>query len=366
MKPIGNGRLWALFASASAGMTLVCAAGCASGSSGAPAPNPSVVPFTSSAAIWFHPLPGPAAGWPGGPGGDGSTDFLELFQANAPWANVEAHTRVLGLYAGWITAVSDPLLQQTIAFVNAHNMGIEIEAPALQATATCGSGVEGYIPFGGSLHNFTLAYLQRLKALGAPVPFIKVDEPFYFGSVVTVPRACHWPVSQVAADIGAYTQLVKSVYPGAMVGDVEPIIVSAPSGYDYSPNVLTAITQWHDTFQAVTGAPFPFFFADIDFSNRSWPALVKAFEVNSHQRGMRFGIIYIGDGPDVSDAEWASKVVSRFQLYQGENSGQPDYVLFQSWLPHPQRCLPESDPTTFTGVIDAYINATTPAARLRR
>ena len=27
---------------------------------------------------------------------------------------------------------------------------------------------------------------------------------------------------------------------------------------------VTAIEQWHDTYQAVTGAPFPFFFADAD------------------------------------------------------------------------------------------------------
>jgi hypothetical protein len=118
-----------------------------------------------SASIWFHPEP-PAADWPGGNGG-GSTDFLALFQADAPWPNAIAHVSVIGMYAGWITAASDEDLQQTVAFLNAHNMGVEIEAPALQATATRGSGVEGYVPFGLSLHDFTLAYLDRLKALGS-------------------------------------------------------------------------------------------------------------------------------------------------------------------------------------------------------
>ncbi len=340
--------------SACAALMLLSMAGCQSTSSTpSPSSNTSPAPFASSAAIWFHPLPGPAAGWPGGPGGDGSTDFLGLFQPNAPWATVASHTQVLGLYAGWITAVSDPVLQQTIAFVNAHAMGIEIEAPALQATATCGSGVEGFIPFGGSLNTFTLAYLNRLKALGAPAPFIKVDEPFYFGSVVTDPRACQWSVSQVAADIGAYVQLVKTVYPNAVVGDVEPIIASA-----YTPDVVTAIGQWHDTYKAVTGAPFPFYFADLDFSNPAWPSLVKALEAGARQRGMKFGIIYIGEPTDVSDAQWTAKVVARFETYQGQYGGKPDYVLFQSWEPHPSRCLPESDPTTFSGAVDAYITAT--------
>ena len=303
-----------------------------------------------SASIWFHPKP-PAADWPGGNGG-GSTDFLALFQPDAPWPNAIAHVSVFGMYAGWITAASDQDLQQTVAFLNAHNMSIEIEAPALQATATCGSGVEGYVPFGLSLHDFTLAYLQRLKALGAQVPFVKVDEPFFFGSVVDDPRSCHFAVSEVASQVGDYVQLVESVYPKAAVGDVEPIIASA-----YTPNVATALRRWHDTYRKVASARFPFFFADIDFSNPAWPVIVKSLEHQTRQSGMRFGIIYIGDEQDTSDAEWASKAVARFETYQVEDGGRPDYVLFQSWQPHPVFCLPESDPTTFTGVLDAYIGA---------
>jgi hypothetical protein len=38
-------------------------------------------------------------------------------------------------------------------------------------------------------------------------------------------------------------------------------------------------------------------------------------------------------------------------------SAKPDFVLFQSWEPHPVHLLPETDATTFTGVIKAYIDA---------
>jgi hypothetical protein len=302
--------------------------------------------------IWFHPLPSQVT-WPDGHRG-GSRDFRALFQRNAAWPRAMAHVGVVGMYAGWIVTASDQELRHTVAFLNAHGMGIEIEAPSLQAQPNCGSGVEGYVPWGYSLHDFTLAYLQRLKALGAQVLFVKVDEPFFFGSVVPDPRSCHWPVPVVAQAVGEYAQLVKSIYPDAAVGDVEPVIAAA-----YAPDVVTAIAQWHDIYQAVTGAPFPFYFADVDFSNPEWPALVKALEDGARQRGMHFGIIYIGDFQDTSDAEWANKAVTRFKTYEKENGGRPDYVLFQSWEPHPQRCLPESDPSTFTGVIDAYISATT-------
>jgi len=309
--------------------------------------SPSFGPIQSSAAIWFHPLPPDAAPV------SGSTDFPSLFHPNAPWPRAVAKTQVFGLYAGWITQAGDQELQSVVSFLTSHSTGIELEAPALQALATCGSGVEGYVPYGQSIQSVTLAYLQRLQSLGAQVRYIKVDEPYYFGSVVNDPRSCHFSVAEVATEVGQYVQLVHAVYPNAEVGDVEPIIAAA-----YAPDVVTAIAQWHSTYLTITGAPLPFFFADIDFSNPAWPMIVKQLEDNTRQSGMRFGIIYIGDEQDVSDAEWSGKVVARFQTYQGKNGGQPDYVLFQSWQPHPQYCLPETDPTTFTGVINAYINAT--------
>jgi hypothetical protein len=337
--------------------------------SAAAAPGTPVARFTSSAAIWFQPQP------PGvnGPFGHvGSTDFLALFRPGAPWPRVLARTQAVGFTAGWLYSVSSQVLRPIVAFLRAHKIRIEIEAPALQARPTCGSGVEGYVPFGlpGGLNlkSFTLAYLDRLRALGAEVSFIKVDEPYYFGSAVsdavlrqiahasgekTTPVSCHFPVAEVARDVGQFAHLVKSVYPGAAIGDVEPVRPGA-----YQPGVVTAIDAWHDMYRSVTGAPFPFFFADVDFTDPAWPALVEQLETSTVRRGIRFGIIYTGDQQDNSNAEWTSQVVARFEEYQRQAGGRPDYVLFQSWQPRPTLCLPESDPASFTGVIDTYITAT--------
>jgi hypothetical protein len=325
-----------------------------------------VAPSTS--AIWFQPQP------PGvfGPFGQvPSAHYLALFRPGAPWQRVMAHTQAVGFYAGWIYSASNKVLRPIVNFLNTHGIGIEIESPALQALPTCGAGVEGYVPYGLSgldLRSFTLAYLQKLKALGAHVLFVKVDEPYYFGNVVsdaalqqialaagdkTSPVSCHFSVPQVAREVGRFAKLVKTVYPAAEIGDVEPV---RPDTYD--PNAVTALDTWLDTYRLVNGAPFPFFFADVDFSDPAWPALLQQLAVSSHLRGTRFGIIYIGDTQDSSDAEWTSQVVARFDEYQGQDQGRPDYVLFQSWQPEPTLCLPESDPTTFTGVIDTYITTT--------
>jgi hypothetical protein len=331
--------------------------------------NTPIARFRSSAAIWFQPQP---PGVNGPFGRVGSTDFLALFRPDAPWPRVLARTQAFGFTAGWVYSASGQVLQQVVAFLNAHKIGIEIEAPALQARSTCGSGVEGYVPFGlpGGLNlkSFTLAYLHRLKALGAHVTFIKVDEPYYFGSVVSdavlkqiaqasgeknIPVSCHFTVAEVARDVGQFGQLVRSVYPNAAIGDVEPVRPGA-----YLPDAVTALDAWHDTYRSVTGAPFPFFFADVDFTDPAWPALVRQLETATMRRGIRFGIIYTGDQQDTSDAEWTSQVVARFEEYQRQAGGRPVYVLFQSWQPRPALCLPETDPATFTGVINSYITAT--------
>jgi hypothetical protein len=280
--------------------------------------------------------------------------------AGAAWPHALAHTSVFGMYGGWVSAgnaqainqASDAELQQIVSFLNAHHMGIELEAPALQALATCGAGVEGYVPYGQTVQSVTLAYLNRLKALNAPVQFVKADEPFFYGTVSNEAQVCHFTVTQDAQEIQTFAQLVRSVYPDAEVGDVEPIITQL-----YTPDAVTAIGQWHDTYSALTGAPFPFFIADMDFSNPGWPALAKSMESATHGRGIQFGIIYSGDPQDESDAVWTGKAVARFQAYEGANGGRPDYALFQSWNQHPWRCLPETDPTTFTGVLDAYLAA---------
>ncbi len=326
---------------------------CGGGSGSTPSANVTPVPVTTQTSIWFHPLP-PIATYPGGPPpGSGSTDFSTLFTAGATWPTAMAHTNVIGLYGGWVTSASDADLQTMVTFLNAHNMGIELEAPALQALATCGNGVEGYVPYGQTVHDVTVAYLQRLSALGAPVTYVKADEPFFYGSVVTESTACQFPQSTVVTEFAAFAQLVKSYFPNAKVGDVEPLVTQL-----YQPDTVTAIGAFHDAYRAATGAPFPFFIADMDFSNAGWPSLAKSMETATHNRGIQFGIIYSGDPTDTSDAQWTGKAVTRFQAYEGAaNGGRPDIALFQSWMLHPWKCLPETDPTTFTGVLDAYIAA---------
>jgi hypothetical protein len=327
------------------------------GGGSSPAPiataSPTTAPTASSAAIWIQPKP-LAVGQTGLLGG-GSSDFTSLFFGTASWSSTVAHTAVFGFYAGWVSSIDTATLTTAVNFLTAQNIPIELEAPSLQATATCGTNVEGYVPYGQSLTTFTNGYLQRLKALGADVRYIKVDEPYFFGSIAaSSPNSCAWPVSQVATYVAQYAQLVHQTYPNAEVGDVEPIITT---GYGTDP--VTALTGWHDAFATAMGAQFPFFIADMDFSNTGWAALAVQMQTTMRARGEKFGIIFIGDPTDTSDAIWSGKALSRAQTFTSTSGSAPDFVFFQSWDPYPQYCLPESDATTFTGVVKAYVASRT-------
>src|SRR3989304_10093845 len=51
--------------------------------------------------------------------------------------------------------------------------------------------------------------------------------------------------------------------------------------------------------------------------------------------------------------------MQRAYPYETGHGGRPDHVVLQSWMDHPDRVLPESDPTTFTGLIDRYLGTRT-------
>jgi hypothetical protein len=336
-------------------VTLALVAGCASEAGAVPVPSRLPIHFASNATIWFHPNPATVLSPAQTTTRGGSVDFSSLFDPSSQWPNVTAHTSVFGLYAGWVIAATDQQLASVVNFLNAHNMSIELEAPSLQATAQCGNGVEGYVPSQLTVKAVTLDYLDRLQALNANVAYIKVDEPFFYGSVPNIPGSCEFPLQTTATEVSQFAQIVATVYPKAQVGDVEPIL---RNGQGYKLGAVQSITQWHQAYAVANGAPFPFFFADIDFSYRGWPDLTLMMERTTRANKMQFGIIYIGDRLDLSSAEWSAKVVSRFQTYQGVAKGKPDYVLFQSWERYPTYCLPETAPTTFTNTINTFLQET--------
>ena len=283
--------------------------------------------------IWFAPQPAVVGG---------SLDFSALFTDAAPWAKAASHVQVFKFY-GWKSVgglTSDGELEQMISDLNRRGIAIALETGPLTETTTCGSGVEG---FGGPEEG--VGFVLRIKAAGGVVRFVDLDEPFFYGSLYSGPNACHWSREEIARQVATFVQAIKRVFPDVVVGDVEPL----PTGMQVGD-----LKEWVSTYRIVTGSDLPYFHLDLDFSHPDWPEAAKELETFTRGRGIEFGIIYTGDYNDASDAEWVAHAEERMVTYEAKTGGRPDHVIFQSWQDHPDYCLPETDPTTFTYLINRY------------
>jgi hypothetical protein len=292
--------------------------------------------------IFFGPLPYPY----------GSIDFMSLFAENAQWKEAAQHVQVFNLFGGWVAHFpwepaesSDQELQSIIADLNRRGIAIGFEASPLVATDECGQGVEGFFGPEEGLH-----IVNRLKKLDANVSYVSLDEPFAFGHIYDGPNACHWSPEKIAQQVREYIVAIKSVYPDAIIGDNEPLWAGV--------NVQELI-EWLDIYRSVTGSSFPFIHLDLDYSRTDWYIAAKQLEEEARVRDIEFGIFYLGDAGDTTDAEWLNKAFERARVYEVVTGGKPDHVIFESWNDRPDYVLPESNPETFTALINRYFRTRT-------
>jgi hypothetical protein len=289
--------------------------------------------------VWFAPLP-PMPQYPGREF-IGSQDFMSLFEPDAPWEMAASHIQVFKLYGEWVGGPTrDSDLGKAVQDIQRRGMALAVEAGPLDPPADCGQGVEG---FAGKAEGLRIA--RRIAAVGGTLDVIALDEPYFFAHAYDGPNACHWPVDKVAAEVGAYIQAVRSVVPGVIVGDTEPLAGTTDAA---------AYADWLDTFKRVNGYDLAFLHMDVDWGRSTWPQEVKAIADHGSHIGVPVGIIYFGNGFEATDEAWLAAAGERVKKYELEAGGVPDHVLFQSWNDKPDFVLPESKPFTWTNFIDAY------------
>jgi hypothetical protein len=307
--------------------------------SATPLPQPDLV---KRPLLFFGPLPPP----------EGSLDFMSLFTEQAPWKEAAQHVQVFNLFGGWVAhfpweppEATDAELQAIVADLNRRGIAIGFEASPLVATDECGAGIEGFFgPQEG------LQIVNKLHRLGATVYYVSLDEPFAFGHIYSGPQACQWPAEKIAQQVHEYITAIQSVYPDVIVGDNEPLWAGVN---------VDELVGWLDAYKAVTGSNLPFIHLDLDYSRPDWPLAAKQLEQAARKRGIEFGIFYLGDAGDSSDAEWLNKAFERARLYELVAGGKPDHVIFESWHDRPDHVLPESNPDTFTALIKRYFRTRT-------
>lgn len=286
--------------------------------------------------VWFAPLP--PLRITGSRTYFGSTDFMKLFTKQAAWPNAARQVSVFKLYGEWVAHTATYAeLRRAVSDLKRRKIPIAVETGPLPASPQCGQGVEGFAGGEG------LWTASRIKAAGGTLRYVAFDEPFFYGSLYTGPNACGWNAHRVAQAVAAYMRGIRAVFPHVEFGDTEPLTTGAH---------VEHYKEWIDAYRDATGESLAFLHLDLWYTLPRWPQLARELEVFARSRGVAFGMIYNGDGQDVSDKDWLGRAQQRFELYETEG-GRPEHAVLQSWTDKPDRVLPETR-GTFTNLILRY------------
>jgi hypothetical protein len=284
----------------------------------------------------------------------GSSDYFDLFAPGSPWTTAANHTQVFKFYdnLGFGREPTDDEIRLVVSALRERGLAFAMELGPLPhplaggSNTECGDGVEG---FSGP---FAIANVQRITDIGARIDLVAFDEPFAHATLFDGPSACLWSNERTATEVAEFVRSLREINPDVIVGDIEP----AWNG----PLVGAAeIGAWLDAYEAELGEPMGFFHLDVDWTREGWQTIAREIEDAVRSRGVPFGIIYNGGEGAESDAEWLHLTAERAYDYEQIHGGQPDHVNFQSWHFYPRRVLPDSDPNTFTGMINRYFGERT-------
>jgi hypothetical protein len=272
----------------------------------------------------------------------GSEDFMQLFDPVAAWDAASGRIGVFKLYGEWVAYhATDDELRTAVADIERRGLVLAVEMGPLDPPPGCGEGVES---FAGIDEGRLIT--SRIRAAGGTLQVIALDEPYYFAHVYDGPNACGWSVPQVAEAVAGFTAAMREDWPALVVGDTEPMPVPVdPSG----------LAAWLDAYREAAGEPFAFLHLDVDWSRPNWPSLGVAVEEAGADRGVPIGMIYNG-GSSTSDAQWLALTGRRVAAYETDAGARPDHVLFQSWMDKPDHVLPETDASTFTWLLNRYLD----------
>jgi hypothetical protein len=290
--------------------------------------------------VWFGPLP-PLKVHEKRPF-TGSLDFMQLFQPDAQWPKAAGRVQVFKLFGEWVSeSATGGELKQVFDDLRRRGIAVDVDEGPLTATTECGQAVEGFAGIREGQH-----IAQRVKAAGGTIDLIDMDEPFVDASLYDGPNACHWSTEVVAERVYSYVQAMHLEFPNAIIGTSEPY---------WKGMKPQDLENYIEAYRRASGAYFPFFHLDLDYSIPNWPQVARELEDYCRARGIAFGIYYVGNWSDASDEAWLSTAGERVKTYELQYGGRPDHVIFQSWNDRPDYSLPETTPYTFTNFVNAYM-----------
>lgn len=291
--------------------------------------------------VWFAPLPP----MPQNAGRlyFGSEDYMDLFQADAPWVKAAEHIDIFKFYGEWVAHnVGSDRLQQAVLDLNRRGIPIGIETGPLDPDETCGQNTEGFATIQASMD-----MLQAVKDAGGIVQVIALDEPFYYAKHYDGANACHWDTEKIAAEVDEFIDAARTIFPEIIVGDIEPLT---------GPADANEMQAWLETFEQVNGYPLAFLHLDIDWSRPTWVEETGQLVAYGVEHDIPIGMIYFGNHFDPDDATYLAVAGERIKKLELEAGVLPQHIIFQSWNDKPDYVLPETQANTWTSFINQYFS----------
>ena len=275
------------------------------------------------------------------------SDYLNLFDPNAPWSQAASAVQVFKTSTQFLQYAPDADLSRMFAGLKQRNIALGMEAMMLTPTSQCGAGIEGY-------RNPTAMadIAARIRRLGGDLRYVAMDEPVDGGHYSHQPNACQAPLSDLAADVAGKARQIRQIFPDVEIGDIEQI------GNPNFPDNVRTLMEWIDDYQNATGTPLAFVDFDVVWTG-DWRPQLTELTKRLHDKGIKVGIIYDGNADDPSDVAWTTSAEQRFAAIEADRSLVPDQAILQTWMLHPAEMLPETEPGTMTYLVDRYLAAET-------
>ena len=302
------------------------------------------------ATVWFTPRNQPPIAAP---------DFMELFKSDAPWQQAASHVKIFKLYPQFLDSASDSQLQTVIVGLQRRHIALAIEFGLVDYTdkTLC----DGNSPDCGHIESSggqgLAGVLARIKKLGGDLRYIAMDEPLWFGHVITPAQrhgAAQASITVLAKNVAKQVATAHQYFPDVQVGDIEPVSAHTPSDY------VDQIMNWTSAYDTATGSPLAFFDADVVWqADGTAPNQLAELSKLTRRSGIRFGIIYNGNPGDSTGVEWTNNAERHFVGVEANSTMIPDDVIIQSWVAQPLYALPETRPGTMTYLVNRYATAET-------
>ncbi len=277
--------------------------------------------------------------WMAPPGQDNCRAFRELFEKPEPWKQTRALIDVLLITdLNLKRHFSDEELGRWFPMLDAWEIKLAMEVGAVKPW-----GLTGEKTFNIEKPNW-----DRIQRLGGKIYAIAMDEP-----LICCRKHIHKPDDYAVQETASYIALVRKHFPQILIGDIETYpSLSIEENIAWIEALQQRLSEMH-----VRGLDF--YRLDVDWVTYtmrnvgSWRE-VKKLEQYCRARKLQFSLIYWASGYPAlqrkglaDDSTWYTAIMQQGYDYALVD-GAPDQYVIESWVKAPSRCLPETDPFTFT------------------